>query len=383
MLNDNINQKIIKIAENWFLTEPAIFAIYYTHELTENERMLCPIRSGQGRIEYNPYHLAKFSTAQIEELIRAEVIRILLKHPYERQPRNCSANIVATASDCVLSSYYNFKLIQIFKPSQFSFPERESFEWYAENLQERQSNINDNQQNTNQETSTKDSSSTDETASDKIGLWEDDEMRRIQINNTINTLAQWGSLPNHLVEQIIASTKATIDYRKIFSWFRASILSNQRNLTRMRPNRRTDFANMGSVYRFKTNLLVAVDVSASIKKQTLADFYTIINHFFHYGVEHIDVIQFDCELGEIESIQKASQHINIQGRGGTNFQIIVDFVAEHNYDGVIIFTDGYAPEPEIPKTCRTKFLWICNNTDNYKAHHIWMETIGHCCVINA
>ena len=42
------------LAEQWFLSEPAFFAVYCSHRLTMNPNMACAIRTGKGRIEYNP-----------------------------------------------------------------------------------------------------------------------------------------------------------------------------------------------------------------------------------------------------------------------------------------------------------------------------------------
>ena len=50
----NIRETIQSIAENWFLCEPVFFDVLYRHQIVANEKMECPIRSGKGRVEYNP-----------------------------------------------------------------------------------------------------------------------------------------------------------------------------------------------------------------------------------------------------------------------------------------------------------------------------------------
>lgn len=206
---------------------------------------------------------------------------------------------------------------------------------------------------------------------------------QISINTIIENAQSWGTIPGNLVEQIIASTKARIDYRKVLSGFRASCISMRRTLTRMRPNRRTGFQNMGSIYRYKTNLLVAVDVSGSVTSKSLAHFYSVINRFFHYGIENIDVMQFDCMAGEVKSIKKASRKIEIFGRGGTSFQCVIDYAQQVKcYDGLIIMTDGYAPPPVLPPHFRPHILWICEDDASFRQHHEWMEKLGRVCTIN-
>lgn len=402
-----------RIAEHWFLSEPVLFATYCSHHLKPNSSIACTMRTGKGCIEYNPELTNLLTEQAIEENLKVEMIRILLKHPYDRQPKDCSAMACTLGSDCTLSSYYdNWKYVNLAKPSDFQLPEKEYFEWYAINIDklikkegtssEGNSSSNGQEASEREEASegnnlTKGDTTTEEkndsvmtktydyakAKAEQSALWEEDELMQISINTIIENAKNWGTIPGNLVEQIIASTKARIDYRKVISGFRASCISMRRTLTRMRPNRRTGFQNMGSIYRYKTNLLVAVDVSGSVTSKTLAHFYSVINRFFHYGIENIDVMQFDCAAGEVKNIKKASHKIEIFGRGGTDFQCVIDYAQQAKcYDGVIIMTDGYAPPPVLPPHFRPHLLWICENEDSYKQHHEWMEKLGRACTIN-
>ncbi len=91
----------------------------------------------------------------------------------------------------------------------------------------------------------------------------------------------------------------------------------------------------------------------------------------------IDVIQFDTEVkADVLSLKKAKKPVKIQGRGGTNFQPVFDYVCDNpSYDGLIIFTDGYAPVPTLKRSIRTKILWILDNEENYHQHKNWIETL--------
>jgi predicted metal-dependent peptidase len=96
------------------------------------------------------------------------------------------------------------------------------------------------------------------------------------------------------------------------------------------------------------------------------------------------VQQFDCELkGTPISMKKAKKEIKVQGRGGTCFQPLIDFFTTNSkiYDGLIIFTDGYAEVPQNKPATARKILWICNNEQSYKQHLEWMRTMGRCCWI--
>lgn len=137
----------------------------------------------------------------------------------------------------------------------------------------------------------------------------------------------------------------------------------------MKPSRRFGFANLGSRYELATKLLIAVDVSGSVTDKSLSHFFSVINRFFKYGIETLDVIQFDSELKSEKplSIKKGKRDVKIIGRGGTNFQPAADFYISHSeYDGLIYFTDGYAPMPEFKTKRSIDVLWVLTGKREYE-----------------
>ena len=140
---------------------------------------------------------------------------------------------------------------------------------------------------------------------------------------------------------------------------------------------------MGSIYDLASKLLVAVDVSGSIDNRTLQAFYSVIARFFKYGMESIDVVQFDVGMREVSTFKKRQTQIDVEGRGGTEFQSLFDYIKDKRwYDGLIIFTDGYASEPIVDFRMRTKVLWVCRSESDYKRHVDWMKKTGKVCWID-
>jgi predicted metal-dependent peptidase len=199
-----------------------------------------------------------------------------------------------------------------------------------------------------------------------------DKIKEIEIANS------WGSITANIQEKILATLKPKINYKTILKSFRASILSNSRRLTRMKPSRRYGFLYMGSRRDFTTKLLFAVDVSGSVSHAALKNAFSILNRFFKYGIEEISVICFDSEIkGKLLTLKKAKKEINISGRGGTNFGAVIDFIdKDRTFDGVLIFTDGYAPCPLPPKNKKTKILWLFDTESNYKSCKSGLSKIG-------
>ena len=412
------------------------------------------MRSGKMRIEYNPEILKNWKTSKIEERLKYEVIRILLGHPYQRQPYKATKAALGLASDVTLADSYN-KPDTIEIPKDLQYEKGKCFEEYyalvaayldrevqsppydmegmiddggggASEDAQKPSDLDDQGEGNNpgsggqnddesKEDSTPkqdknddpfegeddnqelddqngddDGSGEDEQKEESSGnpreeteiermareeadsaeLWEEDQLSHEQVKEVIARAQrshQWGTLGGHLVDEIIASTIVKIDYRRILSMFRATVLASTRHRTRMLPSRRYGFEYMGSKRDFCTHLLVAVDVSGSVSNKQVSQALSIINRFFKYGVEEIEVIQFDAVLvGDPIPFDKAQKKLHIGGRGGTDFQPAIDFYCKGKYDGLIMITDGFAPVPTLPTPFRGNILWMI-----YQGYEQW------------
>ena len=252
-----MQERYSHILEQWFIMEPPLFQVLCIHELVPNTQMKCPLRSGRKKLEYNPEIVVEMSDEALEEALRAEAVRLLLKHPYERRPDGCSQQAMGLGSNLVIGDNYSHPRFRIETPQEYGLKSGMSFEWYAREVERQQGG-------SSPEDSDDDSSEGGPGKSEKhrdlAELWDEDDMTVQLINGIISSTKSWGSIPGNLAEILTSSLKAKINWRNIFAGFRASIISSKRKLTRMRPNRRTGFDNMGSVRRFDTKLLVAVDV---------------------------------------------------------------------------------------------------------------------------
>lgn len=395
-----MEKKLKKIIEEWYLSEPALFTAACTHSLAENRTIEVPMRSGQQMIEYNPEILSMWDMADIKERMRLEVIRIMLGHPYQRQPYPPEPALLGLASDVTLKTLYDTRLLR-YLPEDMKVPKGLCFEEYYSIVRKY---LNENGIRPDRDTTFIDGSEVDRyngednssdmdgsgkgsgdgTSGDRdntgggsvygsrcllaveaslAGLWQEDMMMQEHIRQMVDSIQrsrQWGSIPAAVYERIIASNMVRIDYRNILSMFRASVLCSRRSLTRMRPSRRYGFGQMGSKRDFATRLLVAMDVSGSVGSECLSQALSIINRFFKYGVESVDVIQFDAEIkGEKQVLKKAVRGgYEICGRGGTDFQPPVDMFLKESYDGLIMITDGYAPAPELSVPHHGRILWM-------------------------
>ena len=388
-----MRERITRILERWFISEPALFQVLCTHSIEENASMPCPVRSGARKVEYNPDFVNEMSDQALDQALRTEAIRILLKHPYQRKPDTCSQQAISVGSNLTIGDNYQFGSIHTEQPSDYDLPSGREYEWYSRRIQELLPPEADGDGNGAGDGSEARGQGGDgDPRTDRLSdnadkntalseLWDEDDLAVAMIDGIIEGTKEWGSLAGNFAERLKASAKAKINWRNVLSGFRASILSTQRKLTRMRPNRRTGFDNMGSIRRFDTKVLVAVDVSGSISSSDLSYFYGVVNSAFRYGFTAVDVIQFDAGVRVVQSLKKVLRDVAVLGRGGTSFQEPIDYAHENGYDGLVILTDGYAPQPVLPDNMRCKLVWVCNNRESYESSHGWMEKTGRVCIM--
>ena len=389
-----MKERITQVLERWFISEPALFQVLCTHSIEENASMPCPVRSGARKVEYNPAFVDEMSDQALDQALRTEAIRILLKHPYQRKPDACSQQAIAVGSNLTIGDNYLFGSLHIEHPADYDLPVGREYEWYSRRIQELlppEADGDGNGAGDGDDARGRGSGDGDSRA-DRLAdnadrnsalseLWDEDELTVAMIDGIIESTKDWGSLAGNFAELLKASAKARINWRNVLSGFRASILSTQRKLTRMRPNRRTGFDNMGSIRRFDTRVLIAVDVSGSISSSDLSYFYGVVNSAFRYGFTAVDVIQFDAGVRVVQTLKKVMRDVAVLGRGGTSFQEPIDYANENGYDGLVILTDGYAPEPIIPDNMRCKLVWVCNDRSSYENSHRWMEKSGRVCIM--
>jgi hypothetical protein len=442
----SVPERATQFVEKWYILDPLYFMIWTTHRFVPNPTIRT-IRAGNGCIEYNMDFMNHLSNVDFEAVLKAELLRILLKHPYSR--RQPHADILYMASNITLKEHAETPLnfptaATFFKTNDCN---KKHFEWYYHRIlndvpttqcADNQSNISDldsknpsnqgdsdsnkssnqddsdsnkssnqgdsdsnkssnqgnsdsnnpssqqpsNSKNTNTSSNASETTqSLESAAQENAALWDTNDWLSNIINEKIEYVIQkqsWGTIRGSLQELIKASLRPKLDYRQVLRAFRQTVLASKRTLTRLKPSRRYEFEYMGSRRDFTTKLLFAFDVSGSVSNRDLNNALSALNQFFKYGIETIDIIQFDTEIqGKAISIKKAKSTLKIIGRGGTDFQPVLSYLDEHrDYDGLIIFTDGYAPVPMLKQPTKTKILWLFNNELNYNRMAHPLKKIG-------
>ena len=382
-------KRLSAIIKNWFITEPLLFSVVTTHHLVLNDELTVPMRTGRQCIEFSELLTGDLSDAQLTDYLKIEAYRILLKHPYARQPYKANPTALQLASDVIISKYFTppsgietAGVVYLKSIGLMRYNEDLTFEqWYKKLLKIiRESSAGGGEASGAGALSDYDLSAVTESAE----LWQEDENAQKQIDDKIKKADienGWGETGGNLVRTLQEQADFSFDFRRALTRFRANIVSVNRRLTRMKPSRRYGFAAMGSRYERKADILIAVDVSGSITDESFARFYKAIKNFFFLKIiENIDLIFFDVNLKNTKPV-KFTKNLNlseITGRGGTNFQPPIDYFIENHsrYSGMIIFTDGEGDVPKVSGAIgNSSILWILDSRLAYEKSRWWIDKL--------
>ena len=137
-----------------------------------------------------------------------------------------------------------------------------------------------------------------------------------------------------------------------------SSISYTKKLRRKYNKRYT--ANPGLKIKFKNHICVGVDTSGSVSNSELKEFMNELCHMHKTG-HQITVVQCDTQINSIE-IFNPKKDWEIKGRGGTDFQPVIDHYNEKKeYTALIYLTDGEAYTPE---NCPKNALWVHSSRCN-------------------
>lgn len=120
------------------------------------------------------------------------------------------------------------------------------------------------------------------------------------------------------------------------------------------------------------NILFMIDTSGSISDEMMTAAYSEVKGAIDQFAGTLEgwLGFFDADIVEPLRFKDVDEFLRIEpvGGGGTDFQIIFEYVAEHMKEEdepacIIILTDGYAPFPEEQLANGIPVLWLINNDD--------------------
>ena len=336
--------------------------------------------------EYNPYFVCMVSDEMLRYVIISQGLKYTLRHATARQLSDKSRHSIASNiainsllignkdSDVSTAVNYAMSKTELDTPSKYKYEEKLSLEDYYMLLEQedlnnggkggkgqKASNANDNGGNPFESQSDAEGAVGEHMDNEN---WEQNESSDADVQNAINRIKNssknWGNVTGGIIEQILAAHQSPIDWRRLVRYFGNTVKAKEHKATRNRPNRRTEFVDPGKRRKYKSRVLIAPDTSGSVSDEALSEAFVVIMDACKES--EIDYICWDMKVGELEKNigkkYKFNKNYRIEGRGCTDVQCVFDYADEHRYDGVVIITDGYFPEPKGPKYRGSSYIWL-------------------------
>ena len=326
---------------------------------------VAPIRKVDIALMYNPDFVMSLTKQELIAVLKHEALHLLLHH-LERVGRfSYNMRVFNIAADLAINTHIENLPEGALYPKDFGFENDKSADYYYAKLKKR---AEDNGKTMDEEYG-------DTSPLDDHSNW--GEFDKDIIEEKVRAIAErsikeqekkgWGSISGNLVSEIISANKPKLNWKKEVRYFVNKLIAIGRVSTRMRDNKRTrelyPFLNPGSKRRYTSKLLIAFDTSGSVSDSQLKMFLDEVNGMLDHVI--VDTVTFDTKVyGKPKSFNKKSKKMEVIGRGGTDFNPPISLADELKYDGIIMFTDGYAPIPPKPK-CRVMWCLTEDNNVNF------------------
>ena len=214
-------------------------------------------------------------------------------------------------------------------------------------------------------------------------LWKDfqdipdnlQELYKYQIQHQIQDIYEnycnknMGLVPGHLKELIDSfyqKIEPIIDWTSVLRLFGSNSVLTETKTSRSKLNIR--YPDQPAIRIVdKKSLIIVIDVSASMSKEELKLFFEQVDYLTRLGIE-ITIIQCDARVQKI-STYKRGMPIELFGRGGTNFEPVMQLLNnDRKYNAIVYYTDGCGSFITPPKK---PCLWVIteNGKKDFKAPH--------------
>lgn len=404
-------EKIERVLINWFHDDAMMLGAWCLVDKVADKNqktMGVDTRVNPPIIKYNPNFVTAIHHEQLESVMAAEGFKMLLRHPTTRlmHPRHISSLSSMVTINQMMGNLREFKdLGDCFPlPEQYNLDPNKFYEEYFRNLMDQKTKVEEkiqdawnsmtdedqneavqkmiqnsqgnSENNENSENADSDGYQEYKNGSDALKDhfdpngssnkdWGPNNLFDADVQNMVSdnkgSMKNWGSHTSNFFAEIVAANEPKISWKEIVRRFNNSVQTTEVLSSRMKVNRRYDLDSPGSRRKYTTKIAFFVDVSGSMSDKMLQEGFAVINSVCKHA--KITYGSFDTEIKQVETKFKKAKQFKLYGRGGTNTQCVIDWVDEHKYDGLVIFSDMYFNKPTKPRN--TKVLWLCTAKDQH------------------
>ena len=176
-----------------------------------------------------------------------------------------------------------------------------------------------------------------------------------------------GSIPGKVLqklEELKNLQPPKFNWRAYLRRYVGNSIKNSTRKTKRKQSKRFE-EDFGLRIQEYSNILLAIDSSASVSNDEIYEFMNEIRHMHKCGHD-FTLIFADTRMQEPIKY-RPNMPIEIKQRGGTDFNPVVDYYMANKkkYSTLIYLTDGECPAPDAPVK---NMLWVlstrCQNTDH-------------------
>jgi predicted metal-dependent peptidase len=327
---------------------------------------------GSFELTYDPEFALKLSDSALTYILYHEILHLALHHCTSRNfsfhalgniAHDLAVNelIPVTPGSCEPPKNPDGSLMGVFVSEMKKNPlykdilDKQTAEWYYDYLMKKSKGQSGGKDKGKKKPGDGDPQS--ENDFDDHGGWKEDEIADQKVRAKIDEINKndlWGDVGGAEKELILAAQQKRVNWRNVLRQFYGNQVWHEREGTRKRPNRRMGYVHPGARKIQLDRHLVAVDTSGSVDSDLLAQFLAVINQMTDFVP--IDIMQCDCGVTDTPRPFDRRKHEYVfKGRGGTDFQPIMNIANERRYKSVVILTDGAASGCEKPKA---RVVWV-------------------------
>lgn len=332
------------------------------------------------KLLYNPYFVAKLTTPELVYVLTHEIYHLVFHHCTHRAPENPQDKATHNkAADLAVNSLIveNVKrTMPVNKetgqkigllPSNFGFEDKLSLEQYMQLLRDQEDKDGDGKgKGKGKGDAGCSGDDSGDNSFDNHDGWSEsdlaDELVRQKVDQVSKNERVWGNMSSDLQESILAAQRSQVSWTKYLRHHLGNLISSNYTYTMKRPDRRFGYPYSGKKRACTDRKLVAIDTSLSIGSDDLSQFLTEVNKLSE--IQPVDLVLFDTKIqGDVVPFERRRVSYEFLGRGGTDFQEVMDLAEQRKYHSLIILTDGAANAPTKPKFVKD-FLWVITGGGN-------------------
>lgn len=333
---------------------------------------------------FNPFLFLNCSKKEMAALFKHEIYHIMNSHfERERKLKNrFNKESISVALDISINQYikdlpsYSKRINEINMEYNLSLEENRSIEEYADAI------YKSIKSRTKENKISKDEDSKFETDINKAHeLWEEIQLSEEDIKSLTKKTAISAynkNTPKGLENIILAyKERAEIPWQAVLKDILPTIKSGYKKTITRRDRRQPDRLDLrGRLPQNQTELIVAIDISASMKDDDMHRILVEILSITSSTKNKVTIIECDNEIRNIYELRTEGDIRNrSKNNGSTQFTPVFKYIIDNNLRHVVLiyFTDGIGEKELSVKPINKKTIWVVSGSEELSLKNTYGE----------